>query len=119
MKHIITFTLLFIASLCAAQVGEIDIDSNVELPFTLISQPLEKQQAAETIILTIEDVQDVIARDNEPLRALIRLWYVQALHTGRNDSQAVEIALDKLGKFLLERINSQSKKQGHANYLQN
>lgn len=100
MKHILTFTLLSIASLCAAQRAEVDIDT------PKIVQVEKQQPAPDTISLTIEDIQDVVCKDNEPLRALVRVWYMQALHTGRNDAQAVEIALDKLGKFLIEKIEN-------------
>lgn len=98
MKHIFTLTLLFLASLCAAQKAELDIDTKTSIQ---IAKP---EPDPDALNLTIEDIQDVIGRDNEALRALVRVWYMQALHTGRNDAQAVEIALDKLGKYLIEKL---------------
>ena len=99
MKSTITITILFFASLCAAQVGEVYADKRPMI------QAIGHEQTQEEITLTIEDVQDVVCRDNEPLRSLVRLWYAQALHTGRNDAQAVEIALEKLGKLLLQKLD--------------
>ena len=115
MKSTITLIILFFASFCAAQRGEINIDP----PYSELRYDPEKisiirgegttiatiKPAPDAITLTIEDVQDVVCRDNEELRSLVRLWYVQALHGGRNDAQAVEIALDKLGKFLLQKLD--------------
>jgi len=99
MKSTITITIIFFASFCSAQVAEVYADKRPMI------QAIGHEQTQEEITLTIEDIQDVVCRDNEPLRALIRLWYVQALHGGRNDAQAVEIALDKLGKLLLQKLD--------------
>jgi hypothetical protein len=80
MKSTITITILFLASLCAAQRGEINIDppyselrydpdriSIIRGEGTTIATTKPNPDA---ITLTIEDVQDVVCRDNEPLRRL-------------------------------------------------